>query len=119
VIVDIRANRATCLNTAGSAIWAGLSAPATAEDLAAAVADELDLAIVAATRRFLDQLVEAGLAVRERAEEEAVVRFPAAEDAAGPGPPQILWQDDLQKFAGACAQYPGNPPSCPVEQQFS
>ncbi len=95
------------LNPAGGRVWAALEEPVFLEDLQASIPAEVgaEESVHAAVRAFVADLAAEGLVVVDPPLEEDATSPDA--DLGGAHLPRIAWRDEIRRFAGACAKYPG------------
>ena len=105
VIVDMAAKRLYGLNVAGGAIWHALDGETGTADLAARHKDVRadDVA------RFLAELCANGLV--DGAESESALAPPPS---FAPEAPAVVWNEQIETFARACAAIPGTTPICNI-----
>lgn len=104
VIVDAKGQRLFGLNSAGGRVWHALDGEAGAAELAArqGVPAE-DVA------RFLGELIASGLVESDEDEPPGI-----GEPGVGTESPRVLWQEEIQTFARACAFFPGMNTLCNI-----
>lgn len=119
VVVDIKGNRAFGLNAVGSEVWEALDSPHALPRILEAASAPDDPAARSAVLAFLDDLVGEGLVVRLGDETVVEASFSATADLGGWTAPQVLWREQLEKYAGLCAKQPSTGGPCSANPQFS
>ncbi len=108
IVVHLAQKMMYGLNPAGSRVWEALDGPATFEELVRLVPVEAGNGPTAeaALTDFLADLAAEGLVTVEPGLPEADDRGtpPQGESTALPS---VAWREEIRRFAGACAFYPG------------
>jgi hypothetical protein len=110
VVINLAAHRIFGLDSTGGRIWEALEQPQDIESLETIVAEDAPegLNVGDAVRRYVADLSDEGLvtvveALFDASARSNIVEFPL---------PRIRWQEELQRFAGACAFHPGQALLC-------
>ena len=117
VVIHLSQKMMYSLNAAGGRIWEAIGEGAELEELESLLLAEASESEAArqALHAFLAELAAEDLIAAEPA-------LPEPEDVAeSPQPffPAILWREEVRRFAGACAKYPGVSIICSQNPQNS
>lgn len=95
------------LNPAGGRLWAAIGDGAALEELESSFLAEagVEAQLRGAIRVFLAELEAEDLVAADGP--LVVDQGPDAEVPAGPLTPRIAWREEVRRFAGACAKFPG------------
>jgi Coenzyme PQQ synthesis protein D (PqqD) len=105
LVIQLSRYRMYGLNAAGSRVWEALTEPAEVDRLAALTAEgETDARHRTALSAFLTELTTEGLLQAETTTSEAPPAVPATPEE--PLLPRVMWCEEVERFAGACAFAP-------------
>ncbi|MCG6964800.1 MAG: PqqD family protein [Acidobacteria bacterium] len=105
LIIQLSRYRMYGLNAAGSRVWEALGEPAEVDRLAALIADgESDARLRTALSAFLAELTTEGLVEAEGQGSATPPPLPATSEE--PLLPRVMWREEVERFAGACAFFP-------------